>query len=178
MNKKEKSIDIKAIIEQAVQEGIAAGTRVGYAARKQEIKNCFKQTEKMLYAYNDLKDNIENYKEEIEELKRYGLPEKSKSIVYMPSGSRLGSQDLLDAKIQDLNFKIQASEREVYKIDKALEGISNDVWFRLIELKYFQQKNDDEIAEILNCDPSTIRRNKKRLINRISVRLHGADALS
>lgn len=168
---------VEEIIKKAVREGINAGIHVGYGIKSKETTSYFKQTERLLYSYIDMKASIESYIEEIEELEEYGLRGRSKSIVYMPTGCRLGSEDLLEAKIQDLQYKIQSSEREIKKIDKALEAIKDDEWYRVIELKYFQCKNDQEIAEVMICDPSTVRRNKKRLINKIAVRLYGADAL-
>lgn len=165
--------NIEEIIKKAVNEGIAAG----YSLKQQEVKNYYKQAEKRLYAYPGLKSGIEAYQDEINDLKKYGLPERDKSIVYMPSGSRLGSDDLLEARIRDLNYKIQCNKREIKEIDDALKLIKDDDWYMIIEYKYFQSKKDDEIAELLTCDESTVRRNKKRLVNKIVVRLYGAVAL-
>lgn len=167
------SKNIEEIIKKAVNEGIAAG----YSLKQQEVKNYYKQTEKRLYAYPGLKSGIEAYQDEINDLQKYGLPERDKSIIYMPSGSRLGSDDLLEARIQDLNYKIQCNKREIKEIDDALKLIKDDDWYMIIEYKYFQSKKDDEIAELLTCDESTVRRNKKRLVNKIVIRLYGAAAL-
>ena len=37
--------------------------------------------------------------------------------------------------------------------------------------------NDEEIAEKIHCDPTTVWRNRKRLIQRLAVRLYGVDAV-
>ncbi len=166
---------IDEIIKKAVDEGIKAG----YAIKRKEISNYHRRTEKLLYSYMDLKKSIEAFKEELKELKKYGLKGKSKSIVYMPSGSRMGADDLLDAKIQDINYRIQRAEREIKRIDNALEAVKNDRWYIIIELKYFKNMCDEEISEIdiIKCDPSTVRRHKNRLVSKIAIRLFGADAL-
>lgn len=173
MSSKLVNQNIEEIIKKAVNAGIAAG----YSIKQQEIKNYYKQTEKRLYAYNSLKSGIKAYQEEIDDLKKYGLPKRAKSIIYMPSGSRLEEQDILEARIQDLEYKIQRNKREIQDIDDALKLIKDDQWYMVIEYKYFQGKKDDEIAVTLSCDESTVRRNKKRLINKIAIRLYGADAL-
>lgn len=173
MSSKLGNQNIEEIIKKAVNAGIAAG----YSVREQEVKNYYKQTERRLYAYPGLKSGIEAYEDEIKDLKEYGLPERARSIVYMPSGSRLGSDDLLEARIQDLNYKIQCNQNEIKEIDNALKLIKDDPWYKIIEYKYLQSKKDDEIAELLTCDESTVRRNKKRLVNKIVVRLYGAAAL-
>lgn len=168
-------LNIEEVIRKAVNEGIKAG----YIIRKNESTNYRRRTEKLLYSYNDLKASIKIYKEEIEELERYGLKEKSKSIVYMPSGSRLSKEDIIEARIQDLNYKIHTTEREINKIDNALETIKDDKWYGVIELKYFNSMPDEDIAEVdeFKCDPSTIRRHKNRLISKVAIRLFGADAI-
>ena len=172
---KVKEIELSNAIKRAVNEGLAAG----YFVKQQEIKSYYTQTEKRLYSYSDLKIGIKAYKEEIKELESGGLPKKSKSIVFMPSGSRLDSDDLLDARIQDLYYRIQRNEREIKMIEGALSIIKNDKWYSIIEYKYLSnnKKENDEIAKILKCDESTIRRNKKRLISRLSIRFYGADAV-
>jgi len=45
-------------------------------------------------------------------------------------------------------------------------------------LKYFEDKTREEIAEELDCDVSTVSRNKSRLINKLLVRLFSDDALA
>lgn len=166
---------IDEMIKKAVNEGIKAG----YNVRKNEISNYHRRTEKLLYSYQDMKKSIEAFVEELEELKSYGLKDKSKSIVYMPSGSRMGENDLLEARIQDINYKIQRTEREIKWIDNALEAVQDDKWYRIIALKYFQSMSDEDISEIdeFKCDPSTVRRHKNRLVSKIAIRLFGADAL-
>lgn len=166
---------IENIIKKAVDEGIKAG----YNIRKNEVSNYHRRTEKLLYSYNDLKKSIVAFKDELQELNKYGLKGKSKSIVYMPSGSRMGADDLLEARVQDLNYKIQSAEREIKRIDNALEAVQDDKWFGIIKLKYFENMSDEDIAEIdeFKCDPSTVRRHKNRLVSKIAIRLFGADAL-
>ena len=170
-----ENLKVEEIIKKAVDEGIKAG----YNKRKNEITNYHRRTEKLLYSYNDLKKSLEAFKEELKELKQYGLKGKSKSIVYMPSGSRMSPEDLLEAKIQDLLYKIQSTEREIKMIDKALEAVKDDKWYKVIELKYFQNMSDEDIATLdeFDCDPSTIRRHKNRLVGKIAIRLFGADAV-
>lgn len=166
-------------LEEAIKKAVNEGIKAGYIIRKNEVTNYHRKTEKLLYSYNDLKASVINYKEEVEELDRYGLKDKSKSIVYMPSGSRLSREEILDARIQDLYYKIQTTEREIKKIDNALETIKDDDWYGIIELKYFKNISDIDISELdeFKCDPSTIRRHKNRLINKIAIRLFGADAI-
>lgn len=168
----EKQLDIEKIIKKAVQEGMNAGKKT----RVRELSS-YQQTEKKLYTYNDVVKYINDCREELEEIEQYGLKDKSKGIVFMPSGSRMSPDDMLEAKIKDLNYKIQSNEREIKKIDSALESIHNDEYFKIIELKYLNVKrlNDDEIAAEMFCDRSTVCRNRNRLVSSLSARLYGFD---
>lgn len=173
-------VNFEKIIKKAIKESVAAAINAGYSMRDQSIQNYYKQTEKRLYAYNSLVGGIEAYKEEISDLEDVGMPGKSKSIVFVPSGSRICGEDLLSAKIQDLKYKIQRNQREIKNIDKALDMIKKDEYCNIIKMKYIDKShlNDDEIANKLNCDPSTIRRNRRRLVNKIEIFFYGADALN
>lgn len=173
-----KELNIEKIIKKAVKEGLDAGLTTGYAIKQQEIKSYYSQAERRLYAYKSLKDGIKNFKEEIKELQREGLPEKSKSVVFMPSGSRLSGDDLLAARILDLEYRIQSNKREIKNIENAVEMIKDDEYIDVIRYKYFDGKKDTEISEKLNCDESTVRRNKKRLVNRLVIIFYGAVALN
>ena len=44
--------------------------------------------------------------------------------------------------------------------------------------QYFDGKNDAEIAKLMTCDPSTVRRNKSRVISRLAVFLYGVTAVN
>ena len=173
-----QELNIEKIIKKAVKEGIKAEHKI--KINDQELSP-YKLTEKTLYEYNDIKKFIENCKLDIEDLKKCGLPQKSKSIVFMPSGCRVSSTDMLDAKIQDLEYKIKVNENELKKIDKALNTIKDDEYYNIIELKYLNKDkrlNDDEIAAKLYCDRSTICRNRNRLVLKMAVIIYGMDALS
>lgn len=172
-----KDIDIDGMIKKAVSEAIKVGITMGYNMKKQEADDCYKQIEKKLYSYPMLKDKIIEWQEEIDELNKVGLHERSKSIVFIPSGSRLGPDDIKEAKIQDLQYRIHNNLNEIKALDKALDKIRADYWYRIIEMKYFEGQIDDDIAAAFECDTSTIRRNRKRLVTIISVRYYGASAL-
>jgi DNA-directed RNA polymerase specialized sigma24 family protein len=94
----------------------------------------------------------------------------------MKSGQRLSPEDIQEVLIMDLSAEIARDEQEVEMIEKALLLVEGDPLFFVVKYKYFEGKNDGEIAELTSCDPSTIRRNKSRLVARLAVFLYGAAA--
>ena len=63
------------------------------------------------------------------------------------------------------------------QIEKALKKIEDDEYRDIIRYKYFEQKSDEEIAELIHCAPRTVRTHKSALVGRLSVVLYGAGAL-
>lgn len=55
----------------------------------------------------------------------------------------------------------------VKRVKKALREIESDRYYRVITLYYFEGKTREQIAEVLGCSVTTVRRAKKRLINEI-----------
>ena len=91
---------------------------------------------------------------------------------------RLAAEEVADALIRDITADIAGNEAELETIEKALEIIAADPYAGIVKFKYFEGQNDDEIAELMSCDASTIRRNKSRLVARLAVFLYGAAAVA
>ena len=164
----------KQSVEEIIQIAVVA-TRI---ASERETKNAFKATEKRLYAYPILRLKIKNDLERIDEIRNYGVPKKSISVIgLMRSGSRLTPEEIAEALINDINSDIAVTENEIKNIDKALSIITEDQYADIIRYKYFENKSDDEISKIINCNPSTVRRQKSRLIGRLMIFLYGVMAI-
>lgn len=147
--------------------------------KKRHERNYFKETEKLLYAYPALKVQIEQVKLDIEDLKREGYSGRSKDIVIIPSGSQgvMDKSDIQQERIRRRIESLERTKREIARIEKALEYIKDDPGYPIIELKYFLEKDNEEIAEQTNCSVRTVIRHKNRLINKLKIYLFGADAL-
>ena len=61
--------------------------------------------------------------------------------------------------------------------ERALVAIANDEYLLTVTGKYIDRLTDEEISERIPCDPTTVWRNRKRLVQRLSVRLYGVDAV-
>lgn len=112
-------------------------------------KPFYRSTEERLFAFNSVKTALKN---DVFTLKNKG-----------------GSEELCK--------RIEESSFEVARINDAVNTVNGDFYYDIIPLKYRDRKSDEYIAEVLNCDPTTVRRNKKRLVERISICLYGAGAL-
>lgn len=167
--------DNKMTVEDMINKAVAAQRISG----ERQAQDAYKATENRLYAYPVILLKITNDRERIEEIKLYGAPGGSRSVVrYQRSGMRLSADEIAETLVQDLTADIAASEHEVGTINKALEIIKNDPYADIINYRYFEGKNDDETAEVMSCDPSTVRRNKSRIVRRLAIFLYGTAAVA
>lgn len=164
----------KPTVEEIINKAVLA-TRLSCA---REPKDAFKATEKRLYAYPLLLEKIQDDQETAAEIEQYGIRERSHSITrFIRNGSRLEPDEIKAAILMDLRAQIENDLHETTRIENALKKIDGDEYKDIIRLKYFEQKTDEEIAELLHCASRTVRAHKSALVGRLSVILYGAGAL-
>lgn len=165
----------KPTMEEIITRTVAA-TRLSCVRETQDV---FKATERRLYAYPVLQAKIKDDEETLEELACHGMQERSKSITrFIKSGVRLEPDEIKEAVMLDLRATIDGDKYEISRIDKAIEQIADDKYRDIIRYKYFEQKSEYEIADLMHCAPRTVRAHKSRLVGRLSVFLYGAGALA
>ena len=177
----EKNVNIQKLIEEAVKKAVSATVLFGKEKTTADGKEAFKKTEQRLYAYPELKKNIEKYYADIEDVQLEGATRKSKDLVFFSpgmGGTRLSAEEIMEGRIAVLQKKIYRDQSEIDEIDFALSAINGDEYYQAVALKYFDGKTDEFISETVHCDPSTVRRNKNRLVRKMAIKLYGAQALS
>ncbi|MBQ9832209.1 MAG: hypothetical protein IJO48_00605 [Clostridia bacterium] len=144
-------------------------------------KTAIQATERRLYALPILMQRIEDNKEELEELESCGtdaLRGHSMSLVRLiRPGMRLDPDEVHEAQLAELRARLAADEREVKKLQAVLWDITEDPYYPAIDMKYIKGATDAEIAKKLCCDPSTVGRNRARLLKRMAIRLYGSPLL-
>ena len=136
----------------------------------------YKNTERLLYDYPKLKDTIVERKEQIKELKDYGIPSKSKSITSISTNSfKQDADDIIEQSIKNLNKDIYKTEVIIKFIDRILNKFKDDPYISIIKLYYFENKTHEQIAELYDqkkktsrpTAPTTIANNKYRLVKEL-----------
>lgn len=174
---------IKQIIDETIKsttEAVVVELKKAHMLKSLD-KTSFQKTEQLLYNYNNFKAAIADKREQIKTIQEVGLTKRSKSITSWSSGSNYSDvksdMEQAEDQIRKLEAIIEKTTEYVEKIDWALERICNDPYFPIIRLKYFEGKSREIIAEYLNCDETTISRNKNRLINVLKLFLFSDDAM-
>lgn len=155
------------------------GGRTGGLIDAREIeKSAYAATERRLYALPILRERIADNSEELAELENCGieaLRSHSASLVrLLRPGMRLTPDEIHAAQMAELRARLAADEREVKKMQAVLASIGDDPYYLAIELKYIQGVSDADAAKRLMCDPTTVRRNRARLVRRLAIRLYGS----
>ena len=79
-------------------------------------------------------------------------------------------KNISDSVYQDISSKLfgfyKYGETDI-KMKNVLSDLKDDVYINIIPLFYKNRYTIDNIAEIMNCDASTVVRNKKRLCTTI-----------
>lgn len=135
----------------------------------------FQKVETLLFNYNAFRAAVKEKLEEIEEIKKFGLRQKSISIGSFMAGDGYidtkSDAEKIEERITQIEDSIQITRNYIRIIDDALDQISDDPYYDLIRLRYFEGCSRDELAVYFSCDPKTVTRNKNRLINLIQIRL-------
>lgn len=168
--KKGNPNDIESMIRRAVEAGRRAG--------EHSVKDAFRATERRLYALPDIRAKLADDRETLADVRKYGVKNRSRSITrFMKSGVRLTPEEALTAVVADLEAEIASGEHEIDVMERALASIADDEYRLTVTGKYIDRLTDEQIAERIPCDPTTVWRNRKRLVQRLSVRLYGVDAV-
>lgn len=166
---KEK-LDIENIITRAVAAGRLASERTA--------KDAFKATERRLYAVPVLRQKSQEDMERLAEIKQFGPQNKSSSITrFMKNGLRLSPEEIKEALIMDMEAGIAADKFELEIMDRALSHIAADEYYLTVTGRYLEGLSNEQIAERIPCELSTVWRNRKRLVQQLAVMLYGAAAV-
>ncbi len=146
---------------------------------KDSKQSAFQKTEILLYNYNNFKAAIEDKQEQIKNIRKSGIAQRSKSITSYSGNSVVfkDESEKAEEQIIKLEHSITITKSFVSMIDKALYKIKDDKYFEIIKLKYFESKKREEMTLYFNCDERTITRNKNRLINQLKIDLFSEDSI-
>lgn len=163
---------------ESVEEIIQRAVMAGRVAAEHTAKDTFKATERRLYAVPVLRKKLEDDRERLDELQKYGPRGKSKSIVrFQSGGSRLTPEEIFEVIVRDMEATIAADAYELEIMERALAYIQDDEYYVTVTGRYLENLPDEVVAEKIPCDTSTVWRNRKRLVQRIAVMLYGATAV-
>ena len=139
-------------------------------------KTSFAKTETLLYNYRNFQRIIQERKLEIEEIKLYGVPQQCGAVgervqsSNVPSGIVLEEESVENA-VHRIHCAIQPTVQAIALIDKCMAALSKDPYYRILELRYFEGRTQEDIALEFGVSQVTISNNKNRLVRELAMRL-------
>lgn len=180
------SKEIKETITLTIDEVFARMNSISWIDRQKAMKDeAFKNTEKILYCFNILKEHIGD---EDEYLSTVGYKKSGSITKYSKVQVKKPDEDqLLKDRIDSYNRSVS----DVVRIEKALDKIKKKKGFEVIEYRYLTRKPDgsvhtyEEITDLLagkegysEClNEKTVRNYKNSLVRDMAVFLFGSDAI-
>lgn len=166
---------------------------ISWLDRQKSMKDeAFKNTEKILYCYNILKEHVANEAEYLD------MAFKGKSTSFVTYSKNKVQKPDEDTILLDRQASWSRSKNDVERIEKALEKIRGKKGYEVIEMRYLQRKKVkengkiteevytyEEITDLLagqqgyneNLNEKTVRNYKNSLIREMAVLLFGSDAI-
>lgn len=159
------------IINILEDRGVLAGKN------KRTEKNAYQKTEQLLYNYVGFKRIVDEKLKEIETIKEFGVPKRSKSIVQF-GGSTGGTvqgivlpEETVENAVQKIYASIVETMDAIEFIDKGMSALKMDPYYKILEMRYFEGRTQEDIALEFDCSQVTISKNQSRLVRELSMQL-------
>ena len=171
----EQSI-IESITQLVVKTTLETLEDKGMLKTNKKERSAYQKTEQLLYNYNGLKRVVEDRMKEIEEIKQYGVPTKSKSITQFggASGTVKGivlEEESVEAAVRARLASVEGTVQVLATIDKCMDKLRADQYFDTLEMLYFEGQTMEAIAVYYGCGVATVSRNKNRLVKELAMLL-------
>ena len=120
---------------------------------------------------------MEEKKQEIADLRKYGVPAKSA----MSGGERVQTsrtvqgivlpEDAVEDAVRTVQASVQDTVQAIALIDKNMAALKNDMYYDILPMRYFEGRTLEDIGVFFGVDHTTISRNKSRLVKELAMRL-------
>lgn len=169
---RQEMMEFAELVAQAVVKALGGKAPT---APKQE-KTAYQKTEQLLFNYMGFKRIVAEREQEIEDLRKFGVPKKCGGVTEyvqkggLPRGIVLEEESVEDA-VRTVQRSVQDTVQVIALIDKCMAALKHDPYYPILEMRYFEGRTQEDIGVTLNCNQATIARNKSRLVKELAMRL-------
>lgn len=169
---------ITAAVETAIEKLMTKLEGEGLINKQPTSKqSAYQKTEALLFNYQNFVKIVEERMQEIEDIKRYGVPKKGKAVVEY--GGNVGGtvqgivlpEETVERAVENVVRSVQGTVQAIALIDKCMATLKNDPYYPILEMRYFEGRTQEDIAYELKCTQKTISQNKGRLVRELAMRL-------
>lgn len=166
-----------ALIDRSCDTAIKRAFISAVELRQRDRKNVYRECEDLLRARDIILENIEEYEEELKQLDLGIPPEKNATSIACMTQNRLTSDEYLTACQITLQAKIERDRAKMELLERALDKVKNDRYYRAFELKYFHGLSNKEIAMEMNDDVINVGIKIYEILKRIAWKVYSIEAL-
>ena len=165
----------KVVVEMLEKRGVITDG-VSAAKSVKTEKTAYQKTESLLYNYCGFKRIVEDKRNEIADIRKYGVPQKCGAMGERVQSSRVLTgivlpEDSVEQAVQRIEDSMADTVAAITLIDRCMESLKNDPYYRILEMRYFEGRTQEDIALEFGCSQVTISNNKSRLIKELSMRI-------
>ena len=181
---KTEMLELAKLVATSVVETLESrGLISPQSANPKTEKTAYKKTELLLYNYNSFKKTIEERMLEIETLKECGVPQKSASIVEYTPGTKSTRglktvEESVECAIRSVQASVHDTVQAISLIDRCMESLKGDPYYCILEMRYFEGRTQEDIADYLGVSQVSVSKNKNRLIKELSIKLFPNQAIT
>ena len=168
--------DLKTIVELVVKTTLDTLEKRKLISTEKPEKTAYQKTEHLLFNYNGFKRIVTEKKQEIEDLRKFGVPKKCGGVTEfvqkggLPQGIVLDEESVEDA-VHSVQKSVQDIVQVINKIDNAMCVLRSDPYYPILEMRYFEGRTQEDIALELKCSQQNVSKNKSRLVKELAMRL-------
>lgn len=172
--------DLENIIKETVKATILE-LGIGKVQPKEE-RSAYQKTELLLWNYNGFKRVVKEKQDQIEEIKRYGVPHKGSAVhTYAGGEGTVHGIATVDETVDNAVHTVQRSVQDIVgvinMIETVLASIKNDPYYPILEMRYFNGMSQDDMAKALNCTQQNVSYHKNRLVRELSLKIFPDDVI-
>lgn len=159
----------------AIATAVVETLRQSEKQDKKSARTATTKTEYLLANYITFKRIIQEHYQEIDDLRTHGVPNRSPVLneyVQKSCANRFVPKDeTVDNAVHNVLASVQGTVRIVSTIDKAMDAIKYDPYYRILEMLYFEGRTQEDIAAEFKCTQPAISQNKNRLVKELAMRI-------
>ena len=147
-------------------------TKVGGAKGKQ---TAYERTEALLLNYNQFKAMVEDREAEIATIRKHGVLASCGNVLSPTvrgiTAKQAVDEGLVEAAIERASNSIYATVQAIALVERGLESLKGDPYYKILEMRYLEGKTQIEMAEYFGCTQQNISYNQTRLVKAMSIRM-------
>lgn len=177
-------LEIAEAVSKSVVIALKENGLVGNQSANQKMeKTAYQKTEQLLYNYMGFKKIIAESVQEIEELRKYGVPQtcgaggERVQNGNLPHGIVL-PEESVESAVRTVQERVQGTVQAIALIDKCMYTLRKDPYYNVLEWYYFERRTLEDIGLEYNCSAMNISKTRSRLVKELSLKLFPNQVIS